>query len=161
MLAVMLMIFFLSSQDDAASTGMSAPFVNAVISLSGVSPTGDTIGEAEVSAEEGAVDPGREYTGLGKTVETLVRKAGHICEFGILSFLVTLHVSLYRRRPWLWAVLFCAVYAAADETHQLFSAGRSAEIADVLIDIGGATTGAALYMLIKHIRGRESSCVRR
>jgi VanZ family protein len=46
------------------------------------------------------------------------------------------------------AVILAGVYAATDEWHQLFVPERSADIADWLADMAGATAGSTLYRLI-------------
>ena len=58
-------------------------------------------------------------------------------------------------------VFLCAMAAAViDETIQLFSDGRSAEVADVLLDSGGALAGIILFLaaasLIRPARRRGS-----
>ncbi|MBO4367952.1 MAG: VanZ family protein, partial [Clostridia bacterium] len=103
---------------------------------------------ADAEAFQDAEAPDADNVKHRKAVTNLVRKAGHIGEFALLAFLIALHVSLCRKRPWLWAIASCAVYAAGDELHQLFSAGRSGSITDVLIDICGAAAGAALFLLL-------------
>jgi VanZ family protein len=70
----------------------------------------------------------------------IIRKVGHAGVFGILSLLVWrgLEMTTRMRWPWLAAVVITAVYAASDEFHQGFVAGRYATLMDVSIDTAGA-----------------------
>jgi len=55
------------------------------------------------------------------------------------------------------ALLICVLYAASDEIHQLFIAGRSGEVRDVLIDSAGASIGIGIWMVVARILGRKRS----
>lgn len=78
----------------------------------------------------------------------LVRKLAHFAEFGLLGFLSAWLVTYVNRRKkwvrawleWLIPTVFCLLYAASDEIHQIFS-NRGASVKDVLIDFAGAVTG--------------------
>ena len=72
----------------------------------------------------------------------LIRKGAHMTEYAILFLLY--HRALCMegtKRPGLCALLLCAGYAATDEFHQSFVAGRGPGVMDVGIDMLGA--GAA------------------
>jgi VanZ family protein len=56
------------------------------------------------------------------------------------------------RRICLLSFLFCALYAATDEIHQMFVPGRAAGLADVAIDSAGAAAGAVLFALASRLR---------
>lgn len=80
-------------------------------------------------------------------MEFYVRKAAHFSEYAL--FAVTLAIPFYVygvRGGWLffWTVLICFGYACTDEYHQTFSAGRSPQFRDVLIDTCGGFTGTLL-----------------
>lgn len=80
-----------------------------------------------------------------------VRKGAHFFAYFTLGLLVVhaLFVSRQRGlRGMLYALMLCALYATADEIHQLFIPGRSGEVADVLIDSTGASVGIIMYGLI-------------
>ncbi len=91
------------------------------------------------------------------TLTFIVRKAAHFTLYFILAVLSMLNL---RRRDGfertfaafaaVWG--FCIFYAATDEFHQLFVAGRSGEPTDVLIDSSGALTGLLFYALIEKIK---------
>jgi VanZ family protein len=77
-------------------------------------------------------------TGLGLW-DTILRKCAHVTEYAILGAL------LYRalgRAPAAW--LAGVAYAATDELHQRFVAGRHASPLDVAIDAAGVLAGVLL-----------------
>jgi VanZ family protein len=76
-------------------------------------------------------DPGLDF---------VVRKLGHVGVFGILALLLwhALAQKTAWRRPWAWAFVLTVLYAASDEFHQEFVAGRHPSVADVVIDATGA-----------------------
>ncbi|MCL5096321.1 MAG: VanZ family protein [Candidatus Omnitrophica bacterium] len=92
----------------------------------------------------------------------MVRKAGHISEYAILSIL------LWRAFPrpesslassWYWrgaAVVLpiVALYAASDEVHQSFYRSRFASVWDVSLDTIGAAVGLALVWAVGRWRKR-------
>ena len=73
------------------------------------------------------------------TLHLLIRKGAHMAEYAVLF-------GCYRyalgregaKRPGLYALLLCAVYAATDEWHQSFSEDRGPSVIDVGIDTIGA-----------------------
>jgi VanZ family protein len=84
-----------------------------------------------------------------------LRKAAHFAEYLILGGLTAnaWRNTLPSSRLWrvcLLSFIFCAVYAATDEIHQMFVPGRAARLADVVIDSAGSAAGAALFALITH-----------
>ncbi|KAB7707371.1 VanZ family protein [Bacillus aerolatus] len=76
-----------------------------------------------------------------KVVNFLVRKATHVVVFGFLALLFTF---VLRKKRFLFAWTLTTVYAATDEFHQSFVPGRTASIADVLLD----SVGAALALFV-------------
>jgi VanZ family protein len=80
-------------------------------------------------------------TGLG-VWDTLLRKAAHMAEFGLLWFLWVRalgpgHAPL--------AAAITLAYAIGDEYHQTFVEGRHGSPLDVLIDAAGVALAALLY----------------
>ena len=75
-----------------------------------------------------------------QNLDFLVRKAGHMGVFGILALLLwrALAGTSAWRRPWAWALCLAVLYAATDEIHQGFVAGRHESAVDVGIDAAGA-----------------------
>lgn len=89
-------------------------------------------------------------TGLGMW-DTVLRKAGHMAEFGVLSLLVWLAVrqhAVTARTALGVAALTSFLYAISDEVHQRYVPGRTASIRDVGFDTAGiviALTAALIY----------------
>jgi VanZ family protein len=82
-------------------------------------------------------------SGLG-WIDFVGRKLVHMTEYGLL-WLLWLRALGWRQR---WAALAIAVaYAATDEFHQTFVAGRDGTVRDVAIDTAGALVAWALVEL--------------
>lgn len=80
----------------------------------------------------------------------VIRKTAHAVEYAMLGFLIwrVVHsaaVLAAQRTPWHFrlSLLLAALYAATDETHQIFVPGREARVLDVLLDTCGAGFGLA------------------
>jgi hypothetical protein len=82
-------------------------------------------------------------SGLG-LVDTVLRKLVHFGEFALLAFLWwrVFVGRMTARRAALGAFLVTALYAASDEFHQGFVAGRHASPIDWAIDSAGAGLAA-------------------
>ena len=92
--------------------------------------------------------PQKTLESLYWTLQTVVRKGAHFMEYALLGFLVRLLGESYawRGRGWIaWGG--GTLYAVTDELHQLFSDGRSAQAADVLLDSAGVLSGVLAAML--------------
>jgi VanZ family protein len=83
------------------------------------------------------------------SVQTLVRKSGHLFEYAVLALLIwrAIHKpgkTVFRPTRWseiiltLWVVI---LYAGSDEFHQSFVPTRQASFSDVLLDTFGAVMG--------------------
>ncbi len=80
----------------------------------------------------------------------IVRKTAHFTLYFVLALLVTKATNHNR---YITAILVTLVYAITDELHQMFSLGRSGEIADVLVDTaGGAVALTWDYITKKFIK---------
>jgi VanZ family protein len=74
----------------------------------------------------------------------LVRKAGHMFVFGVLAVLLWRALaSSSVRRAMLWSLALAVLYAASDEFHQSFTAGRHPSPVDVGIDSVGVLLALA------------------
>lgn len=80
-------------------------------------------------------------TGLG-VWDTILRKAAHMAEYGLLWFLWHRALGLHNPLP---AVAITLAYAASDEFHQSFVEGRRGTPVDVLIDAVGVGLAVALH----------------
>lgn len=92
------------------------------------------------------------FAGLSQdTASFIVRKAAHMSEYALLAILLGLCYEAYGKKKWVvYALISAALYAATDEFHQLFVAGRSGQFKDVLIDSAGAGIGLLiLYFIFK------------
>ena len=79
---------------------------------------------------------------------SLIRKAAHFTEYGILFWLLVR--GPLKGRP-LLAMALCVGYALTDEGHQLFVVGRTASIYDVALDSTGAMFGGFLFSAVSEI----------
>jgi len=89
-------------------------------------------------------------SGLG-TWDLVLRKLAHIAIFATLW--LTLARATDWRRP-LIATAVALLYAAGDEIHQTFVAGRQGTVADVAIDAIGIGFAALAWVLTARRRGR-------
>ena len=115
----------------------------------------------------GAVYPG--YKQMTETeqkekvdsLQHITRKTAHASIYAVLGALSLLTFISYKRlkktaRLGISAAV-CFLYAASDEFHQLFVAGRSCEFRDVVIDFSGAVVGIALCFVAVMIVSRKIS----
>ena len=80
-----------------------------------------------------------------------IRKAGHFAEFLFLGLFLSLLVNtvIKRIKDRVFCLSFFAIFVPLmDETIQLFSPGRSAEVKDIWIDIGGFLVGCAVTIVL-------------
>ena len=82
-------------------------------------------------------------------IEFLLRKAGHVAVFFLLTILFFLLLREYIERPGLavlGAFALGSVIAALDEFHQSFVDGRHGTIVDVFINLIGVSMAAVLIL---------------
>jgi VanZ family protein len=76
-----------------------------------------------------------------KTIDFTIKKAGHLTEYGVLTFLLWRAISKERGSfaplPFGGAFVFSLLYAASDEFHQTFVPGRGASLTDIGFDALG------------------------
>ena len=84
-------------------------------------------------------------------LDFLIRKAGHMVVFGILTLLIwrAVATTTTRRRPWGWALVLAALYAITDEIHQGSVAEREASALDVGIDAAGSLLAVAATRIVQ------------
>lgn len=117
-------------------------------------------GEASEALTKGAVLPVAELIaamqqGTQATIDTLyfimgtiLRKAAHLAEYGLLGALIWLLLESYGHRGKLLPISIAALYAITDELHQAFVPGRLGMPLDVLVDAIGAVAGVYIVSWI-------------
>lgn len=133
----MCVIFFFSAQTEGESSAVSES-----LSYRMVSSTGHFF---HWNLDE------EQLKEIADTIEYFVRKGAHMAEYSVLSILIFIWLGLWEMtllRKCMIAFLTSAVYAASDEFHQLFVAGRAGRVSDVLIDSSGALLGVLIYILV-------------
>ena len=74
-----------------------------------------------------------------------IRKLAHVSIYCLLGLSIYQLVNCFNvKHKFLITILICFLYAAGDEVHQLFVAGRISMILDVFID----TSGSIAYLII-------------
>jgi VanZ family protein len=75
-------------------------------------------------------------------LDTILKKAAHVIEYGILAFLLWRALSrgqgALSRSALVTAFVVSVLYAVSDEYHQTFVPGRNGRLVDVGIDVVGA-----------------------
>ena len=83
----------------------------------------------------------------------LVRKTAHFCEYAVLGLIMVRTLDPSYTRHHLSLALIAAVLVlvpSVDETIQLFTSGRSAQITDVMLDCCGSACGVLMsYTLVR------------
>lgn len=139
-IAVMTVIFVFSSQSRADSAdlseGLTVKIVNTVPVIKDKPP--------EVKKQ------------IVKDIHNCIRKSAHFLLFsllGISSYLmfIVMKYGSCEQKKWLYAIIFCALYASFDEIHQTFVPGRSGEIGDIILDTAGAMAGSTVFVNLKDI----------
>ncbi len=93
--------------------------------------------------------------------DDLVRDVAHVVEYGALTGLVWWAVGPgVVRRTGVVAAGWSLAYAASDEAHQLFVAGRTCSLADWLLDAAGAGTALLLLLVAYGARRRRPAGAR-
>jgi len=121
----------MSAMDARASSALSGGIAEQVVKL--VTPTFDTL-------------PAGEQAGMVEQAGAVIRKAAHAAEYGIMGVFALLFFFTFGKKAGtqaMIALILCAGYAVTDELHQMFSAGRSCQAADMLIDTAGTAVGIA------------------
>ena len=134
----MCVIFAFSAQKKEDSSAVSEAFSYRVIS------TSNTFFHLNIDEEE--------LQRIAGIMESSIRKAAHMTEFGILSVLIYIWLEkrqLKEMNRACLAVFLAMLYAVSDELHQLFVPGRAGMLRDVLIDSTGAFLGVVVFIGVK------------
>lgn len=136
-LIIMIIIFYFSSKP-AIDSGESSLMISRHILTTYENITGIS-------------NDGLEEFHILSKLDHVVRKTAHFIEYMVLAAMWFLHFTIWKigvkGRVGL-SILITSLYAATDEYHQTFVAGRSGQISDVLLDSCGAATGAFVLLLI-------------
>lgn len=128
-------IFRFSSQDGKTSVSLSDEVTIKAIDK-----------YSEITHKEITISRKKE---LVKSLRPLVRKTAHFTLYFVMGLLAIMFIwTLELEHPVIYAIVLCACLAACDEAHQLFSAGRTAQVFDVVIDTAGSLVGIGLYRAI-------------
>jgi VanZ family protein len=91
-------------------------------------------------------------------VDVIVKKLGHIAEYGILAALFLWALgsasSSIPRSHFLCAFALTALYAVSDELHQRFVPGRGPRALDVGFDVAGAALALFAAATVRRARQR-------
>ena len=133
---IMIIIFYFSHQKAAESSKLSGGIVETIFSIN------ERLFTIEL--------PKAERIYWLELLETIIRKAAHMTEYGVLAIAISYSFYVYDKRGFnliLWSEAAAILYAVTDEFHQLFISGRSAQVTDVLIDGVGALIGCLVFYL--------------
>lgn len=133
----MSLIFYFSSQKATESKKTSSRFIIKIVKAIDIN---DSLSEKEIE-------------NIAESLSVLVRKTAHFSIYallGVLAALLLYQYRIYGLRQFLFALIFCFLYACSDEIHQLFVEGRSGEIKDVLLDTFGGAFGAGITKILSN-----------
>lgn len=136
-LAMMYVIYGFSAQDASASGNLSFKVSYKIVEI------GNEVLERGLDETEIEVFADR--------IEYPVRKLAHMTEYFMLAVAVSFPFYVYGLRGFplmLVAGLICVAFAAGDEYHQSFVAGRGPSVKDVGIDSIGAFFGILTVQII-------------
>lgn len=81
-----------------------------------------------------------------------IRKTAHALEYcGLSLSLYHAYFQSFRKVQPLLTLLTAVLYAAGDEIHQYFIAGRACQLRDVFVDAVGAAVGVAVCTAVWHL----------
>lgn len=94
------------------------------------------------------------------SVIRIIRKSAHFIIYAALGFFSMLYLRCYKlsyKMSIIISAVFCFLYAASDEIHQLFVSGRSGQFSDVLLDTIGSLTGILILSGISYVYNRRKN----
>ncbi len=139
LIAWMGMIFFFSAKPAVQSAQMSHSVGRMIGKL--LVPEFDELEEQEQDS-------------FAESIDFVVRKSAHACEYAVLGILLFWNYEQkIRKRSILAGISWLSVvaYAATDEIHQLFVPGRSGQISDVMLDSFGGLLGVVFSVMIQYL----------
>jgi VanZ family protein len=89
-----------------------------------------------------------------RPIHSLIRKAAHLTEYGILALLLFRAFRSGDRIGWRWSwaiysLMIIVPYALLDELHQTYTEARVGSIQDSMIDISGGMIALVLLWLLR------------
>lgn len=132
-------IFFLSAQSAEESSDTSGGLIEAILKI--FYPNFEKLAMIK-------------QTEIISSLQFFVRKAAHFTIYGVLGIFSFFSFVTYKQMTVVLRITLssalCLLYSVTDEIHQLFVAGRSGELRDVMIDFcGGMLAIAFLYLIIR------------
>lgn len=87
-----------------------------------------------------------------------IRKSAHFIIYSVLGLFSMFYLKggykLSYKMSIIISAVFCFLYAASDEIHQLFVEGRSGQFSDVLLDTMGSLTGILIFCGVAYAYNR-------
>ena len=136
-LLMMYIIFTFSSQEAVTSSSISFQVSKAIVK------TADRVFDMGFTEDQVVVYANR--------IHGVTRKLAHMTEYFLLAVAVSFPLYVYGIHGILLVALvgsICIGFAAGDEYHQSFVAGRSAQVRDVALDSFGVLVGILLVRMI-------------
>ncbi len=129
----MCFIFYLSNQPATVSEYQSGGFIDLLSSI-------PLIGSIITSMMKIGI------------AQFIIRKSAHMFLYFVLAILIYITINKNGDiKTYIISLVLTALYACTDEFHQLFIAGRSGEIRDVMVDSTGALIGLIIIFLLMKI----------
>lgn len=106
--------------------------------------------------------PQEEKTAVIEKISPPVRSLAHAFEFFVLALLVGALVytfafkSVFLKQISI-TLTACVLCACADEIHQYFVPGRTADILDILVDVAGALVGCGFLIAAALLRNNKAN----
>ena len=134
----MVLIFYLSSQTAKDSAELSSYMIRKLAEL--------------LRPDFHSLVPAKQVQFIAD-LQHIARKTAHALLYMILGALCMKAFLFWHKKRYasVSAALVCIAYAATDEVHQLFVAGRSGELGDVVIDFCGSIVGIFLVVLVNSV----------
>ncbi len=130
------MTFGFSSQDGEASSGVSREVTEMV---------------CEVTVKDFDEMPQASQNTIIDGLEHFIRKTAHFSIYllmGLCAYCCAINLLSKLRHRAAAALIYCLLFAAADELHQCFVPGRTFKVTDILIDVCGALVGMIILRII-------------
>lgn len=142
LIAIACMMVFFSAEDGPTSSARSGQIARFVARYA-------VSGYRDMSPERQAAVVDR--------LQYPIRKAGHMAEYALLAFWLCVFLRSLSVRGWknpVFALIGAGLFAATDETHQMFVSGRGPSVTDVGIDCIGAAVGILVAMAMLGMASR-------